>query len=137
MRFLTLVAACALQYVTITYAAGDCEAVSDQASRENIDGYVVSYATRPESVAIGEHFGMVVNVCTPDGKWFEGELGADADMPSHGHGMNYRAVVTRVAPGRFEIEGFMFHMPGEWRLLFSLDDGGKRRTLELWRFIPW
>ena len=53
----------------------------------------------------------------------------DMTMPAHGHGMNYRPKVTRVAPGQFRAEGMFLHMTGAWRLVFELPaEGGVTRV---------
>jgi hypothetical protein len=117
-------------------AEGICDGESVAASRAELDGYVASFSTDPEEIPIGDHFTVSVSVCRPGGGTFEGSLVVDADMPSHGHGMNYRPEVRELAAGRFQAEGFLFHMPGEWRFLFTLDDGSARRTLEAWRSVP-
>jgi hypothetical protein len=50
-------------------------------------------------------------------------------MPEHRHGMNYRTKVVPLGPGRFHSEGWLFHMPGRWELLFEIDTPGARETL--------
>ena len=47
-------------------------------------------------------------------------------MPEHRHGMNYKPEVKRLAPGRWRAEGLMFHMPGKWEFVFTVD--GERMT---------
>jgi hypothetical protein len=56
-------------------------------------------------------------------------LRVDADMPAHRHGMNYRAKVSPKGEGRYVAEGLLFHMPGQWRLLFDVDGGGRTERL--------
>jgi hypothetical protein len=71
-------------------------------------------------------FGVEVSLCARDG----GVVGVprlDAWMPAHRHGMNYRPVVTAVAPGRFRAGGFVLHMPGRWE--FVVEAGRDRLTL--------
>jgi hypothetical protein len=53
----------------------------------------------------------------------------DAQMPAHGHGMNYRPTTERLGPGRFRATGLMLHMPGRWRLTFDLVQGERRTRL--------
>jgi hypothetical protein len=57
------------------------------------------------------------------------EIAIDADMPAHGHGMNYRPVTTRVYAGHYRFTGLMLHMPGTWRFTFVLIQGGKRTRI--------
>ena len=42
--------------------------------------------------------------------------------------MNYRAEVSPKGDGRYVAEGLLFHMPGQWRLLFDVDGGGRHRA---------
>lgn len=87
--------------------------------------------TDPEDIAVGEYFTVNLLLCHESGAPFAGTLRVDADMPAHGHGMNYRPAIVQVAAGRFRAEGLMFHMPGEWRLEVSLDDGEEMHTIEV------
>lgn len=81
----------------------------------------IYYRVDPEEMPVGESIELDVFVCH-DGKLWQGELGFDAIMPVHGHGMNYRPEVTRSGTGRFHIKGILFHMPGEWQLDFVIRD---------------
>lgn len=90
-----------------------------------MDGVVVLYRTHPETVQVAQHFALDVIVCGKD----ESGLGIDAVMPNHKHGMNYRPRVTAAAPGRYVVEGMLFHMPGKWRFFFDVDDSGQTRRL--------
>ena len=39
--------------------------------------------------------------------------------------MNYMATVKPADGGRYQAEGFMFHMPGRWEFIFEVRSGGK------------
>jgi hypothetical protein len=45
-------------------------------------------------------------------------------MPEHRHGMNYKTTLKPATGGRYEVEGFMFHMPGRWEFIFEVRGGG-------------
>ena len=54
-------------------------------------------------------------------------LSVDAGMPHHGHGMNVKPKVERLAAAsdaRFRVTGMLFHMPGRWELMFDLSREG-------------
>jgi hypothetical protein len=70
---------------------------------------------------VGEHFAVEIALC-PAGE----RLVANAHMPEHRHGMNYRPDLKAAGAGRFRSEGWLFHMPGRWEFLF--DVGGERLT---------
>ena len=39
--------------------------------------------------------------------------------------MNYKPTLKAVGENRYRAEGLMFHMPGQWALLFDLRAGDK------------
>ena len=92
------------------------------------DGTTLCWSTVPEQIEVGAYFRIDVSVWTRDGPW-TGDIRIDATMPAHGHGMNYLPVVSEVADGRFVADGLLFHMPGDWELLFELENGNRRIRL--------
>jgi hypothetical protein len=70
----------------------------------------------PARVVVGEPFSVEVAVCPA-----AGGLVANAHMPEHRHGMNYKPAVKALGSGRFRTEGWLFHMPGRWEFLFDVD----------------
>ena len=54
----------------------------------------------------------------------------DAGMPMHGHGMNYQPEKKVLVDGGAVLAGFAFHMPGQWRLRFTLRDGERTAVFE-------
>jgi len=114
--FLTA-AACALA----SGAASACVAFdgfSDPSGAIRQDGYEARYRFDPSILRPLRQFTVEIAVCGTEGP-FTGALKADADMPAHRHGMNYRPDVRQTAPGRYRAEGFFLHMLGAWR--FKLD----------------
>ncbi len=91
--------------------------------------YELAYRTQPAKVAIGRHFSLEVVVCGKAGAGGADGLQVDAFMPEHRHGMNYRASVKPLGPGRFQVDGLMFHMPGRWDLLFDVSSGGRTERI--------
>jgi hypothetical protein len=95
--------------------------------RAEAEGIVVVFAARPPAIEVGRHFALDVRVCadgTPPAL-----ARVDADMPAHRHGMNYRPSLAASGEGRYVADGFLFHMPGRWRLLFDLEREGRRTRL--------
>ena len=96
------------------------------ATKVESDRYLVFYRTRPDRIAIGQHFAMDVVVCPRrDGNAAPESLRIDARMPEHRHGMNYS---TTVKPGNgagYIAEGFLFHMPGRREFMFEVRADGK------------
>ena len=85
-------------------------------------------AFKPEAISVARHFALEIAVCAKSATKLE-EIKVDANMPDHGHGMNYSPAVKRTGPGRWRAEGLMFHMPGKWQLVFELRAGGKTDRL--------
>ncbi|MEF8733916.1 MAG: hypothetical protein V5B40_18975 [Candidatus Accumulibacter meliphilus] len=70
-------------------------------------------------IAVGRHFAIEVQLC-PAGAVL---ARANATMPEHRHGMNYRPGVKPLGDGRWRVEGLMFHMPGRWELQLDVRAG--------------
>lgn len=45
-----------------------------------------------------------------------------AIMPAHQHGMNYEPEVTFVTEEIVQVDGMVFHMPGEWQIQIDVVD---------------
>lgn len=95
-------------------------------------GTLLAFAPDAWPPPVGQFFVLEVQACAAgaDGALpGPGELAVDATMPAHRHGMNYRPRVLSLGPGRWRVEGLMFHMPGLWRLSFELGSGSATRRL--------
>ena len=102
-----------------------CSAIQVRGDRHNADIVI-----DPPDIIVGEVFAAAILACGKDGKPFDGDVAVDAMMPAHGHGMNNAAAVVRTGPGRFRVDGLMFHMPGLWRLRIQLRENGKGSSEE-------
>ena len=89
----------------------------------------IAYRWQPERLEVGQFFAAEVIACRAPGADAVREVILDAQMPAHGHGMNYRPTATQLAPDRFRITGLMLHMAGRWRLTFDLIQGDRRTRL--------
>jgi hypothetical protein len=91
------------------------------------DGTQLAYRVEP-AAAVGKMVAVEVAAC--DGLVLEG---FDARMPVHGHGLNYRPRITAAGPGRYRVEGILFHMPGPWQFVFDVRSGNTatRMTADL------
>jgi len=81
----------------------------------------LAYRTVPATVRVGEAFVVEVATC-PSAPL----ASANASMPEHRHGMNYKPSIRGSGDGRFRVEGWVFHMPGRWE--FAFEAGGERFT---------
>ena len=87
--------------------------------------YVLAYRTKPETIAVSQHFTVELAVCAKSGQAAPEGVRVDGFMPEHNHGMNYKAAVNPAGNGRYEATGLMFHMPGKWDFIFEVRGGGK------------
>jgi hypothetical protein len=87
------------------------------------EGAQLAYRVEP-AAAVGRMIAVEVTAC--DGLVLEG---FDARMPAHGHGLNYRPRITAAGPGRFRVEGILFHMPGAWQFVFDTRAGDAPRRI--------
>ena len=84
----------------------------------------IAYRWQPDALKVGQFFTMDVIACRAPGSGAVQTIVVDAQMPAHGHGMNYRPDGRRRAgPSRFRVSGLMLHMPGRWRLTVDLVPG--------------
>ena len=79
------------------------------------DQYRIALTFDQSEIKVSEPFHLYLEICRNDEKTFQGQIKVDAQMPAHGHGMNYRPTLTEDAPNLFKGEGFVFHMPGRWQ----------------------
>jgi len=117
----------------------ECSSGFPGGSRATSAGYTIAWRADPQKIPVGRHFAIDLLVCPKAGA--AGAAGAgtapgspaavpvavavDARMPSHGHGMNYKPTLKPVGENRYRAEGLMFHMPGQWELVFDLRTGDK------------
>ncbi|HZM36011.1 MAG TPA: cytochrome c peroxidase [Burkholderiales bacterium] len=85
---------------------------------------------KASSLAVSEHFSVDVEACAKSGGTPKA-LTVDAHMPAHRHGMNYAPEVTSLGPGRWRAEGLLFHMPGNWELVFVVDGERLAHAVEI------
>ena len=91
------------------------------------DGVSLVFRTVPAAIEVGRHFTIDAIVCTAGAPPTLTRV--DADMPEHRHGMNYRPTLSGKGAGRYLAEGFLFHMPGRWQLVFDVEHAGRRTRL--------
>lgn len=109
--------------LTLAGVAAAC-VPSLQGTRIESQKYVLAFKASPE---VGKFFSLEIAICSKSGGALPETLKVDATMPQHRHGMNYAPTVKKLAPGRWQAEGLMFHMPGKWEFVFVLD-GTERMT---------
>lgn len=93
--------------------------------------FQVGYVPNPSTIAVSEHFSVILEICKKDGTPFAGTPVVDAHMPMHRHGMNYRPQVEKLSGGKFRADGLLFHMPGKWQFKFDIQDGDSSERVTL------
>jgi hypothetical protein len=105
---------------------------ADARSGTSADGtYTVKWEVVGGAIPDAEPFAIAFAVTRADGKLVsaDAELFVDAEMPHHGHGMNFVPTVKRHGGDTFLGEGLLFHMPGRWVLAIDVgEDGVRERT---------
>lgn len=104
---------------------GERKAMTDAGSFE------VVWEPAPDPIELNEFFTMTVQVmdgATGAPLAADAELIVDANMPLHGHGMETQPVATANGDGTWHVEGMLFHMPGEWDLVATVNAGGTVET---------
>ena len=119
----------ALLFAALVFSTVACtDKKDDESLREGLtDGgtYYVYWDSIPASIPFNEPFKLSAMV--HDGEdhsqmYMDRELFVDATMPGHGHGMETTPEVTN-NEGTYTVEGMLFHMAGEWELVFAVSDG--------------
>ena len=83
-----------------------------------------------DSIVLGKPFSFSLRLCADELKKPD-RLTANATMPAHKHGMNYTpTVVFDKESDSYKVEGFLFHMPGEWEITLAMyrDDKASHYT---------
>jgi len=75
---------------------------------------------KAKPIPMARHFALEVQLCDKDEISSAQLSKADAGMPAHKHGMNYRPTITPLGKGRFRVDGMMFHMAGRWEIAFEV-----------------
>ena len=79
--------------------------------------------SKAQRIPMARHFALDVQLCDKGGVSVAQLTKADASMPAHKHGMNYRPTIKPLGDGRFRVDGMMFHMAGRWQLAFEVQAG--------------
>ena len=112
------------------------DARDDERIAKGEDIYV-KFRAEPGPPPMGDLFVVLAQACSPAHTPLDGQLGADAIMPAHGHGMNYAVKPVNTRQGAARLEGFLWQMPGLWQVRFRLKSGSQtyRATYD-YEFAP-
>ncbi len=119
-----------LQWAMAALCLSACAGGSDREGLTDGGTYYVYWDTIPTEIPFNEPFkisAMVHDGQDRDMMYSDKELFVDATMPDHGHGMDTTPEITQNG-GLFLIEGMLFHMAGDWELVFAVSDGENVET---------
>ena len=121
------IAAIALSVGGASAFAQPCELPPGGQVVANADATIrLSYRFEPAGLKADRHFALLVDACSAG---TIDALAVDAQMPEHRHGMNYKALVTRIGPNRWKADGLLLHMPGRWEFRFDMRTAGRTDRL--------
>jgi len=113
---------------------GDAEQDSSTAEETNFtttattDGgsFVATYTTDPAPIPSDDYFSVTLSALASDGTTAltDAAVELDAEMTTHGHGMNVTPEVTDNGDGTFTATPFLFHMSGHWTIRFAITADG-------------
>lgn len=113
---------------------GDAETDSGTAEVTNYtttatsDGgsFVATYVTDPAPIPSDDYFSVTLTALAADGTTAltDAVVELDAEMTTHGHGMNVVPEVTDNGDGTFTATPFLFHMSGHWTIRFAITADG-------------
>ena len=75
------------------------------------------------SITRSQHFSLEVILEPSAEAGSPNSVLVDADMPSHGHGMNTKPEMTHEGGNRYRASGMLFHMAGEWSITVEISVG--------------
>ncbi len=109
-------------------ASGSAGCGADLAGARRVETarHVIAWRADPQKIPVGRHFAIDIVACAKTGAPAASGISVDARMPSHGHGMNYKAGIKAIGEGHYRAEGLLFHMPGNWELMFDVRSDGDR-----------
>ena len=109
--------------------ANACPGTAEGYARLSTPEAEIAYRWDPGTLKVGQFFKMEVVACRLPRVEAVQAILVDAQMPAHGHGMNYRPTSAQTGAGSFRFSGLMLHMPGRWRLTVDLVQGEHRTRL--------
>lgn len=129
MRFLTIALFALSAAALAVPSASACRAANEGFVHLASPEAEIAYRLQADQLKVGQFFAVEVVVCRTPGTDAVRAVLVDAQMPAHGHGMNYRPTMTEIEPGHFRVSGLMLHMPGKWRMTFDLLQGDRHIRL--------
>ncbi len=88
--------------------------------------FTVTIQPEGGNIAVNKHFSIGVTVEPGAEAAAPASVSVDADMPSHGHGMNTKPETIHEGGQRYRANGMLFHMEGEWSIVVEISAGATK-----------
>ena len=97
-------------------------------SKRKTDRGNFTVTIQPEGGGItrNRHFSLDVLLEPGAGAGSPDAVLVDADMPSHGHGMNTKPETAHEGGNRYRASGMLFHMTGDWSIMIEISAGAAK-----------
>lgn len=93
-------------------------------------GFRLSYTPLPDPIPFNKHFRLKLLLQDARNAPVKGaKLSVTATMPEHNHGMNVKPKVKELGNGVYQVEGFLFHMPGYWEVKIQINQAKKSESV--------
>jgi hypothetical protein len=86
-------------------------------------GYSVTLSPVGGGILNNEHFSLALSIKPEKATSAPLKVVVDADMPAHRHGMNTKPELVEQGEGRYQVDGMLFHMAGEWVITVDVGSG--------------
>ena len=108
--------------------SGESSASSSWPATRTSDGgtFTVTLAPTEGEILQNKHFSLDLSVRAQNGAPPPIKVSVDADMPAHRHGMNTKPELVEKGEQRFQVDGMLFHMSGDW--VITVEVTGERVT---------
>jgi hypothetical protein len=135
IRSLLATGLCLLANIGVACDLGGSKLTSSDSTSSNLveleSGVILHYRSDPTPLPVAQHFSMHFLVCRGEQSLVPDAFKLDARMPTHGHGMNYKANIEIQHDGLVAATGMLFHMPGSWQIRVDLSYDGLGRQVKI------
>ena len=88
--------------------------------------FTVTIQPEGGGITTNRHFSLDVLLEPGAGAGTPNSVLVDADMPSHGHGMNTKPETAPAGGNRYRASGMLFHMAGDWSIMVEISAGAAK-----------
>ena len=128
LLLLLVVAGCGQETAAPEVAPKVTEATPWRSGSTIDETWSIKWRALAQEIPVGEPFAVEVVVEGDPDRLQDVLIHVDAEMPHHGHGMNFIPEISG-EPGHWVATGLLLHMPGRWEVSVDvLEDGRMERA---------